>query len=80
MHCRYGPKGKLHFKFSLTKWAKRKEVQQAWVELAAKHGLVYKEIQDIDRNFGFLDWALCQSEPFVMRSVHKETSMSAACY
>lgn len=62
----YGPKGKLHFKFSLTKWAKRKEVQQAWVELAAKHGLVYKEIQDIDRNFGFLDWALCQSEPFVM--------------
>ncbi|KAJ4154447.1 hypothetical protein NW754_001396 [Fusarium falciforme] len=52
-------------KFSLTKWAKRKEVQQASVELAAKHGLVCKEIQDIDRNFGFLDWALCQSEPFV---------------
>ena len=65
----YGPRGKFSFRFSLTQWAKRKDVQQAWVQIAAQHDLVYKEIRDIERNFGFLDWALCQSEPFVMRLV-----------
>ncbi|KAJ6104841.1 hypothetical protein N7523_011161 [Penicillium sp. IBT 18751x] len=62
----YGPRAKVRFQFSLVQWAKQKEVQQAWIELAAKHNLGYKEIRDIEQNFGFLDWALRQSEPFSM--------------
>ena len=37
---------------------------------------MYKEIHDIERNFGFLDWALRQSEPFLMRLV---TGYGATC-
>lgn len=64
---RYGPKGKIRFKFSLVEWAKRPEIAAAWKEIAAKYDLVYRELVDIDRIFGFGDRFMTRSEPFTMR-------------
>jgi hypothetical protein len=42
----------------LANWAKKPEVQKAWAKIAEKHGLPGKELQDIDRVFGFADLLL----------------------
>jgi hypothetical protein len=33
----FGPPGRLKYKFTLVEWAKRREVQEAWKEIAAKN-------------------------------------------
>jgi hypothetical protein len=57
----YGPAGKVRFRYRMTEWARRAEVVQAWRELAERHGLVEKELRDIDRVFGFLDGMINRS-------------------
>jgi len=64
--CRYG-RGKVAFKFSLVNWAKQPEIAKAWAEIAAKHDLVYQELTDIDRIFGFGDRMFARGETFIMR-------------
>ncbi|KAL2350176.1 NAD dependent epimerase/dehydratase family protein-like protein [Cryomyces antarcticus] len=59
----FGPRGTLRFRFTLTEWAKQPEVAQAWKELAEKHGLVDKELRDVDRIFSFTDAALSWCYP-----------------
>jgi hypothetical protein len=54
----YVPPGMVQFRFTLANWAKTPEVQQAWAEIAEKHGLREKELRDIDRVFGFADLLL----------------------
>jgi hypothetical protein len=63
----YGPKGVTRRKFSVTEWAKKKEVKNAWKELAEEHGLTQKELVDVDRVFGFLDGTLCRPAPLNFR-------------
>lgn len=63
----YGPHGYLRFKFSLTEWAKRPEVQKAWTEIANAHGLREKELKDVDRVFGFTDIAVASTSSIQLR-------------
>lgn len=56
--ARFGPPGKIHFKFTLANWAKRPEVNKAWKEIADKNSLVVKELREPDRIFGFADGTL----------------------
>lgn len=58
---RYGPKASISMSFTFTEWAKRKETQEAWKEIAEKHNLQEKELRDVDRIFGFLDGMLLMS-------------------
>ncbi|KAJ5442513.1 hypothetical protein N7445_005520 [Penicillium cf. griseofulvum] len=59
----YGPPGLFRFRFRLATWAKTAEVQKAWAEIAEKEGLYEKELRDIDRVFGFTDFALAMNFP-----------------
>ena len=54
----FGPAGKVRYKFKFTEWAARDEVQQTWKEIARAHDLRDKELQDVERVFGFLDAGL----------------------
>ena len=64
---RYGPGGKIRFRFTVTEWAKSKKVQDAWKELAQKHGLNSNWLDDVDGQFNFLDGALFSPNPAVLR-------------
>lgn len=63
----FGPKGAVSFKFSLTEWAKRPEVQKAWDELAQKYNLKKTDVKDIERVFGFLDFVLAMTHSIYLR-------------
>lgn len=63
----FGPKGSVKFRFTLAEWSKRPEVQQAWTELAEKHGLRKPDTKELDRIFGFWDFGLATSYPIVIR-------------
>lgn len=63
----FGPKGTFNLRLSLAEWAKSPEVQQAWSELAEKHGLKKTEYKELDRVFGFLDVSLAMSFPIYLR-------------
>lgn len=54
----FGPPATYRYKFTLTEWAKRPEVQKAWKEIAAKHQLREPALRDVDRIFGFADAAI----------------------
>ncbi|RVD33465.1 SDR family oxidoreductase [Mesorhizobium sp. M4A.F.Ca.ET.020.02.1.1] len=54
----FGPKGRMRFTFTFSEWARRPEVQEAWAELASRHGLMPARLTDIDRIFGLLDYIL----------------------
>ncbi|KAF2735317.1 NAD dependent epimerase/dehydratase family protein-like protein [Polyplosphaeria fusca] len=56
----WGPPDTYRMRFTLTEWAKRKEVQEAWEALIAQHGLKVDKLQDmdVDRIFGFADGSL----------------------
>jgi nucleoside-diphosphate-sugar epimerase len=56
----YGKKGVSRRRFRMAEWAKRREVGEAWQEIAEKYGLRDKELRDVDRIFGFLDGTLCK--------------------
>ena len=43
------------------------EVKKAWGELAEKHDLAQKELEDVDRVFGFLDGSLCRPDALSFR-------------
>lgn len=64
----YGQKGVVRTTFTLTSWAKQEKVRDAWLKLAKEHGLVQKELEDIDRVFGFLDGSLCRPGPLMFSS------------
>jgi hypothetical protein len=57
----------VQFRFTLANWAKTPEVQQAWAEIAEKHGLREKELRDIDRVFGFADLLLALTYSISLR-------------
>lgn len=59
----YGPPGKIRYRFSLTEWAKQHEVAQAWKDIAQQNDLSVKELHDVDRIFGFTDFAMSVSWP-----------------
>lgn len=63
----FGPPAKLRYRFTLTEWAKKPEVQQAWKELAEKYQLRDGSLGDVDRIFGFADSALGMSYPILFR-------------
>lgn len=60
MSCRWGPPKTYRVRFTLTEWAKRPEVQEAWASLISKHNLKVAKLQDmdIDRIFEFADGSL----------------------
>ena len=47
----------------MVEWAKREDVQAAWKEMAAEHGLSVPEEAELERIFGFLDGTLCRPAP-----------------
>ncbi|THY74861.1 hypothetical protein D6C95_10060 [Aureobasidium pullulans] len=59
----WGPTATMKYKFTLTEWAKKPEIQKAWKEIAEANGLRMTEFSDIDRVFGFTDGALGWSFP-----------------
>lgn len=63
----FGPRGVIRQKYTMVSWAKRPEVSKAWKELADEHGLVDKELRDVERVFAFLDGTLCRSCPLNFR-------------
>ena len=65
----YGPPATMGFTFTFTQWAKQKEVQDAWKEIAQKHDLMEKELRDVDRIFGFLDGMMLQTYPLYFKYV-----------
>ncbi|OAG43082.1 hypothetical protein AYO21_02701 [Fonsecaea monophora] len=54
----YGPKGKLRSTFSFIEWAKEPATRQAWAELKQEYGLNTEPLQDPDKTFAFLQFAL----------------------
>ncbi|KAL4912914.1 hypothetical protein BDW62DRAFT_215985 [Aspergillus aurantiobrunneus] len=54
----FGPPATIRYKFTLTEWAKRTDVQEAWKEIAATYKLREPALRDIDRVFGFADAAI----------------------
>ncbi|KFY76024.1 hypothetical protein V499_04141 [Pseudogymnoascus sp. VKM F-103] len=67
----YGPPGKIRYRFSLTEWAKQPEVTQAWKDIAQQNDLSVKELHDVDRIFGFTDFAMSVSWPGASLSMAK---------
>lgn len=65
----YGPHGVARVKFTFTEWAKKDNVQQAWKKLADEHGLPSRELQEVDRVFGFLDGSISRAGPLMYRLV-----------
>lgn len=63
----FGPPGKLRYRFTLTEWAKKPEVQRAWQEIAEAHQLPNKTLGDIDRIFGFTDASMTWRYPINFR-------------
>lgn len=63
----FGPKGTATFRFSLVEWSKTPDVQEAWTELAEKHGLRKPDVKELDRIFGFLDFTIGMEYPIYMR-------------
>ncbi|KAF3391200.1 hypothetical protein DPV78_010939 [Talaromyces pinophilus] len=66
----YGPLSKAQAKFTLTEWAKRPEVAEAWRKIAKDNDLRDKELRDPDRIFGFIDVLLLIPYPAVYRRFH----------
>ncbi|KAK5065316.1 hypothetical protein LTR84_001154 [Exophiala bonariae] len=54
----YGPKGKLRSTFSFIDWAKDPATRQAWTELKQEHELNTEPLQNPERTFAFLQFAL----------------------
>ncbi|KAJ9611628.1 hypothetical protein H2200_004812 [Cladophialophora chaetospira] len=54
----YGPKGKLRSTFSFIDWAKEPATRQAWVDLKHEHELNTEPLQDPEKTFAFLQFAL----------------------
>lgn len=70
----YGPTSKAQIKFTLTEWAKRPEIAEAWRKIAKDNALRDKalrdkELRDPDRIFGFIDMLIMLPYPSVYRSV-----------
>ncbi|TIA20911.1 hypothetical protein D6C80_02073 [Aureobasidium pullulans] len=61
----WGPTATLKFKFTLTEWAKKPEIQKAWKEIADANGLKMTEFADVDRLFGFTDGTFGFSYPLL---------------
>ena len=59
----FGSHAIMRTRFRLAEWAKRPEVSHAWREIAEKHCLIEKELQDPDRVFAFTDNSLMWSWP-----------------
>ncbi|OCT50045.1 NAD dependent epimerase/dehydratase family protein [Cladophialophora carrionii] len=55
---RYGPKGKLRSTFTFIEWAKEPATRQAWVELKEEHQLNTDPLQNPEKTFAFLQFAL----------------------
>ena len=62
----------------MVEWAKREEVQAAWKEMAATHGLSVTEEAELERIFGFLDGTLCRPAPLSF-SPDKHIATDSAC-
>lgn len=75
----YGGKGVSRRIFTMVEWAKKDNVRAAWKKLAGEHGLMVKDLGDleVDRVFGFLDGSLCRSSPLMMRYVCPLTCSSS---
>ncbi|OOF93312.1 hypothetical protein ASPCADRAFT_173036 [Aspergillus carbonarius ITEM 5010] len=59
----FGPPGKLRWKFKFSEWVQKKEVRDAWREIAGLYGLRQRELWDTDRIFGFVDAVIVWSYP-----------------
>ncbi|KAJ5757980.1 uncharacterized protein N7511_006674, partial [Penicillium nucicola] len=59
----YGDPETLRFAFSLTEWAKQAEIQEAWKEIEATYGVNWSGIDDVEKVFGFTDFALITPYP-----------------
>ena len=57
----------MRFRFTTTEWAKSKKVQDAWKDLAQKHGLSSDWLDDPGNHFNFLDGAMFSANPGVLR-------------
>ncbi|KIV88649.1 hypothetical protein PV10_08313 [Exophiala mesophila] len=54
----YGPKGKLRSTFNFIEWAKKPATRQAWVEMKEEHKLNTDPLQNPEKTFAFLQFAL----------------------
>ncbi|EXJ60527.1 hypothetical protein A1O7_04680 [Cladophialophora yegresii CBS 114405] len=66
----YGGKGVSRRRFTFVEWAGRKDVADAWREMAQRDGLVQKDLKDMDveRVFSFLDGTVCRAAPLIFSS------------
>ncbi|ETI24630.1 hypothetical protein G647_03999 [Cladophialophora carrionii CBS 160.54] len=66
----YGGNGVSRRRFTFVEWAGRKDVADAWREMAQRDGLVQKELKemDIERVFSFLDGSVCRAAPLIFSS------------
>jgi hypothetical protein len=63
------------YRFTLTEWAKRPEVAEAYREMAKEHGLVDKELRDVDRLFSFTDAAVSAALHINFRYVYSNITL-----
>ncbi|OQU95811.1 hypothetical protein CLAIMM_01978 isoform 1 [Cladophialophora immunda] len=63
----YGPQGHVRYTFTLTEWAHRPEVQEAWKSLSEKYGLMANPFDDVDQMFMFPDICILNSWPTTLR-------------
>lgn len=59
----FGPPAIIRYRWTWVAWAKQQEVQQAWKEIAKTHSLEVKELDNVDRVFGFLDGSVLSPFP-----------------
>ena len=71
---RYGPQGVVRSTFSLCEWMERPEVEKAWEEVKAKHGLKVDPIKERVQIMGVTDSAVISGWPLSL-SMRKARKM-----
>jgi hypothetical protein len=63
----FGPQGHVRYTFTLTEWAHRPEVQEAWKSLSEKYALTANPFADVEQMFMFPDICILNSWPTTLR-------------
>ena len=62
-----GPNGKIRLTFTLIEWTSRADVQKAWKELAAEYNIKSNPLEDVERLWTPINFALISSWPNSIR-------------
>lgn len=75
---RYGPPGKIRYTFSLVDWARRPEIQAAWVKIATEQGITADPFKDLERIWSPTHLALVT--PWAMSVRYVLRDIAVICY